>query len=495
MDKLTGFDIVAAFSENTINGQLVLLTNQKKIHPPEKPIEMRGFFSATLDIKKIGYPQVIFNPENPSYKDLILVLEFKKGTFTAGSYTCSINGWKFAFQTNMSLADIPFSHISENPHTTKEAAKSIQQKAQSLIGKKVVDIDKIFDIQYLFMNFEDANLAQYNKKHSSFHFKDLKDTSTGKIITDQSVKESMKTQFASLLTQWLDTKKGSKNPWILGYALNPKSKIDVPESDLPTFYPTNATFSTFPANKGLGTLNWLFVTNSKGKLPTDKRAGIFEKPWLTDNKTQGIMALDRQLVVRKHMLSPLADSFNLTVKDFKDHGTYFEIKNAAVEHLKDRGDKEYSKLNGGKVSMKVQHKAGGNEVTVDYTYIKSQEVKLGALELAKYTLTATWSMTFFFRIDAHGKISTTHKVSEIQKSVDAKKEWWQYLLDFLPGVSIAEMAITIGTLNQFPNVDQGVWNVADNKLTLILPGGEIFAFKDAKFDKEGNLLTTLAYSS
>ena len=505
-NRLTGYDLVAALSENAINAQLMRLW-QINILPSTWSVSFGSFFdNGTLSVTDFGAPQVLFSASDSTYHDVILVLTLNAGTLTANSVTLPFTNWKFAFKTDMALAPL------DDPDLQARISKgTTPQAVADSIKSAGLDLDKVFSISHLFMDFENANLAEFDTANTSFDLSGV----------PESQRADTQTQLINCLTKYFQSLAGTSNPYILGYPLQVSDPAPSTPNAAPTYVPISVNFTSTPSQKGLGTLNFLFMT--QGNAPTSPTAGIFQVPWLTDDSQDGVFALDSRLLIDQ-LIPPLTAPFGgfpvssftfggLTASDplssIVSTGTQgYSIKGAKVTAGDLKGgtiDISIAPVNnsqGGSIGVQVpfgSQPAVGytNQLRVDYSYRLTKEVKaMKFIPTGSYTMTSTWSATFNFAVDDHGVVSANlGGVTQPDTKVDSKKEWWSYILDAFPVVGIADMVANIQTMKDFPNVKDGSWQVSQSKLTLVMPAGDIFLFKGAVFDGEIDLLVDITYNT
>ncbi|MDN5284654.1 MAG: hypothetical protein JWR38_928 [Mucilaginibacter sp.] len=261
---MTGFDMVYAITQDTVNKQLALLSGQTI---PEKVTigdsdNDGGSLTATL------LPPVIkFNTGIPH--EAYLCLTFNDGMFTYWSgqgnnsvqKTAPVSGWTIVFNVKINIAQIAQDNI--------KAAKGIPVQIADMLGK----FDpSMFSVQNIFIDFESSDLSTFSSAMSSL----------------PGIDDATKIIFNKTIRLWLLDHKGTDNPFILGFPVTAKQPSGSSDA---VFAPAGANLSTHgyeygnnPADgskDGLSTLNFLLVTGNRNILsdPSLMRAdaGSFHK--------------------------------------------------------------------------------------------------------------------------------------------------------------------------------------------------------------------------
>lgn len=142
--------------------------------------------------------------------------------------------------------------------------------------------DEDFTIQSLFLNFENANIATYDK-------------------TKSSLPKGSSVAFQNAISNYFNmTVAGSENPYVLGYGVQRK-KIKATEKAM--FQPTSLAFSTSYSNKDkkpgvFSAFNFLMMLNDT-KPPTTTTAGILPKSLIelgkdVSSSTDGVFAIQKE---------------------------------------------------------------------------------------------------------------------------------------------------------------------------------------------------------
>lgn len=163
---------------------------------------------------------------------------------------------------------------------TVPIANKIVKKAEVILGDTEQDklvlndiSDDIFRIESLFLDFQNANIAQYDKTRSV-------------ILTDSTILQiALTNYFAKIVTR-------TDNPYILGYSIQRKSAT----RDA-LLQPTTATYSTTHSTEERASAFNFLMQVDHHELPKDQRRGVLPKSLIEDAldkspTVNGVMAID-----------------------------------------------------------------------------------------------------------------------------------------------------------------------------------------------------------
>jgi hypothetical protein len=310
---LTGFDMVWAITENTVNSQLSwlqdsgLIPNKVKIGDLDNDgIAIGG---TGEDEATINAPTVDFDTGVP--KQVKLIIEFTGGNVSyysgfgrnATVKKQPVAGWKLVFNVNLNIGQIGHDYLIAGKNIPPEILKILTQFDPSM-----------FSVQSIFMDFENSDLTTYNTLESV-------------IKTDEPFVQQ---NFATSVGAWITSHKGTDNPFILGYPVTRQT----PPADVPSiFEPTGANLSAhsyqYPAGStdqsknGLSTLNFLLVTGNR-KITDDQSlygpgAGIFHRNLVESNEIDGKGIIARDVFFDKYLHQVLVVPFEQRANELQDY--------------------------------------------------------------------------------------------------------------------------------------------------------------------------------
>lgn len=189
---------------------------------------------------------------------------------------------------------------------TVPVANKIVKKADVILGDTEQDkmvlndiSDDIFRIESLFLDFQNANLAQYDKSRSV-------------ILTDSTMLQIALTNYFGKIISRTD------NPYILGYSI--QRKVATRDALL---QPTTATYSTsFSTEERSTAFNFLMQVDQH-ELPKDQRRGVLPKSLIEDAldkspTVNGVMGINYEIFVEQYVnqvLTPkIADKIEQTLR-------------------------------------------------------------------------------------------------------------------------------------------------------------------------------------
>jgi len=217
-----------------------------------------------------------------------------------------MQGCEYAFAIKVAQLECKVEKISEEFFITKKANEAV---SEIIKGSSIPE--KYFTVESLFLDFQNANVTEFDTTKSILKFKD-----------DSDALET----FQSLITGYLRKFRGSKNPYILGYNLKLLPNL-YPISEA-IFKPTYCTFSiSYDDKKELQALNFLMMTENREK-PTEQSAGILDKSLIIDQNIHGNFAIRFELFeskILKEIIENFKESYQKAIEDLKKgKKTYLE---------------------------------------------------------------------------------------------------------------------------------------------------------------------------
>ena len=494
---LDGFNMVASISESTINyqfGQLfkhgfIPSTIDLKIgdDPDDPEIEM----SATLTAPTVSF-SVFDNPRSISF---ILnmkegVLKYWKGGHHPTPESIPFTDWQYAFEVNLDMQQINQQSI-ENHEKIPPVVKGILKSFT----------DDMFSIQSLFMDFQNADLAKLDAKHTKTG------TSTDPMAV-MNLDAAIRTYFKNL--------KGSDNPYILGYSINAHSSSG--HASHSTFVPTGATFSIFkhPTDDSLNALNFLVMTDNN-EMPTDKNAGKFTNNWIQpEHNGRFIIAGD---LFMDHWFLPtiekgldyIGDNWpSISVKGKVERNEVTEgwkFKRVDSHKMKAHSDLP-CKVSGKSADIAQEtvftveawlRKTSGTEFELSGTIVMYLRLEWSGGDcwdssVAKAWWTCPWKVKLSITTGKKGEVQVQKEVSHekikfkwkcfnlnmTKKWMEGKDGGWD------PGTRLEK------SINETFPLDNVFRETHSN---FVLPAGHVFFFQNPLIDENGNLFTDINYKS
>jgi hypothetical protein len=469
-NNLNGFDMVYAVTEQTINAQFKLLYAMEILPGEWKATLQNGLY--VIDAQ-LGCPSVSLNTGDSSSRKALMTIPLTTASFTYASIgldangnpvvekaTKDISGSKLKLKINVSLAEIAA--------TYKDAAhipQSVKDQLQNFD-------DSMFNLQHLFLNLEDADLLD------SFEF----DTN-GIVNTNQP---ELIRQVRSLLESFINTKKGSENPYILGYSVVNKR----PDPVEPTWKPTGVTYSVYTdaAHLSRSSLNYLLET--AGKPVPGSGAGIFNHNWVNSDEVQGSFVFSQELILTK-LIESLARVLHMPSSVFKNNNANEFFANAPNDI-------------GGITVCTVTPISNSNTIQVKFNnhYKKNMHDQAGSY-IGYIDGEINWVSTIHYDVDSKNnsiKVSVTNSDPTTTKNdhPNALGKFERVLAIF------ADFIISIVTFGQVNDVFQNMiktdWSanitsgletgVKDLTTRIIMPAGSELMFKDTRFYSDGSLMLT-----
>jgi hypothetical protein len=245
------FDTEDENEREKLNGLIDKLRNEIKT------LEQNGKDTEKYDLgmnAKIDKPQIYAINGKP--KELIFQIEISSGKIffikDSKRQEYDLNGLKYAFVVSIG-------HVEINSDKKVLVEDGDQYKTITLEEKGISNDD--FTIESLFLDFENANISQYDKSHSQ-------------LTDDLEINGSLQVA----LQNFFNHVKSEENPYILGYGIS-KKKIPT-EAEKPILYPTGVKYSTsYSSQKDekkrdrASAFNFLMLLNNH-PFPSTQDAGV-----------------------------------------------------------------------------------------------------------------------------------------------------------------------------------------------------------------------------
>lgn len=511
-DKLQGFDMVVAITQASMNTQLFALYKAKDtagqyiikrdldINLEESGIELTG----TIGSPEGGGPWIEFGVPGNS-RAALFYLPVSSGSLKHWvidhgkpvQKTIDFTDLTYAFKVNLDLVGIQQDDIKNNipiPPVVKQHLANFT--------------DDLFTVRALFMDFQNADLSAYDKAKSTIP----EALNTVKGISD----------FQSAIENHFTSLSGTKNPYILGYAIDSKNQ-NADAGVHPTFVPTGATFSTFndPHNSDLNALNFLVMTNKSG-LPSAPGAGLFPENWATTTEYEGAFVLDSKLLFEEWFLPTIKNSLGLSAP----------VRSGNKWTLSSNVDERITRANAIDYSLGLKwftgdlhiHTTGVNSVTVSFESPSRSKAEIdisgslrsrrdswfyaSKLNLSKESVYSSSSLDFTMKITIiagdKGQLAFSHKLTMGKpKTASGGTDLGgiiEVVLDkiFPVGHTVNDL-ITQDSDRLASLLTDGVRNIDASlqkiNARFVMPAGGVFFFKNPQFNAEGDLLMEISYKT
>lgn len=523
-NQVVGYDMIAAIDQATLNMQLSLLWPmldddhrimkwEFKTEEPDIGLELSYSFEGSMNP-----PQVILGTSQAPNFQVKLCVNIDDGILTYGSTktkSVKISNWKYVFDVNLNFVAIKQDRLKSHaavPNVVKKMLESFT--------------DDQFSIRHLLLNFEDANIANYDGVHSELPLP--KDTSPGIIAF-----------FQTGLTNYFKDLAKTDHPYILGYSVESRSPSSDP-SISPTFTPTKGTYWIFhepdQAREDLSALNFL-MTTAGHSLPATTDPG-FKANWITSKEHDGrfvvaagtffdsfilpklLKALDHKAyaAISFGPTPDIGKSSNIKVSKWPNAVNWKKAEAPSTGHphwkysfndseswITQDGDMIITYIN-------VQHTlANDYSITIDLeNKVASRAViKLKGTFKTRHDLTAhplgieenmwtttelDWGASITLEGGTHGIVKLTPSIEIDNVKSDKGGNWigmWDmpFNQDLLSGMAKDINDGFQNILNEFPNFLGNVNN------RFVLPAGGVFALANPQFDSYQNLLLNVTYKT
>jgi hypothetical protein len=479
-NTLAGFDLVYAITQELINDQIAYLSVVEEkiattwkaylnIDAPADP----PFVDATL-----GIPVVSLLTGDSSSRKVKLRIPFADGTFAYWklNYQKKIHGVPTAERAEAQLAGSALT-LTANL-SLAELAPQLEQKLgrvpQHVLDQLTKFDESMFEIQHLFLNFEDADLIDSYELEAG----GAKDLNAPEVID----------QFKDVLKSYIEGLKGSSNPFILGYIAQARTHdSDAGGAQVPDFAPTGVTYSITPEPETppRSSLNYLLVTGNKKVLGAGY--GIFTDNWVSRDDASGAFVISEPLLAAKITPGLAAACGPTATLQRSASGYALEVANN----------------NGGVNRCAMRYVPGTAQIVADYTttFSESKHDRAGSY-IGYIDGNVSWSSTISFSINADNNlalaITTTTPKSWSAEHPNSLGDFEKILAD---AASAITEGLTLGYVKDACDyLINGDWQ-QDFQLALgdlstvlkqniILPARTKIFFKDPVFTPEGHLVLT-----
>ena len=469
---LSGYDLVYAVSQRTINNQLELLSALSVLPTSWKAADPEGFWAIDL---KVGTPTVNAVTGNAGARALNVTFPFTGGTMTYSSLgrdgsgkpsvvknTIPMAGWGLKVSVNMSLAEIAQADIA--------AHKLIPDAVKRQLTAFTVDM---YDIRHLFLDFEDTDLIL-----DSYEFVPAAGVKVADLVAPNVI-----TQLRAVVQGVIETLRGSNNPFIFGYTAT--NKI-VPKVDA-MFIPTGSSYSIYADGSDPGRSSLNFLSETKGRpVPTDAKSGLFDANWLNSDQVEGAYVIAQRLVMGL-LVPPVAEFFKLQPQDFQQIGNEVtasksDYQTTTITFRPNVGTPSYS------CQVRVAFRVGA--------------VDNAGLDIGYADVQMFWNADFVFGLDSANNLTLSVENSTTSHNIQEHPTFWGKVEHFVS--VIADKALSAITNNAVNGVFERMANddwptpIAEPlessgmnlKSRIVLAAGSEFLFKDIATTEEGHLRMT-----
>ncbi len=501
-DSIAGYNMVYIASQVALQDQLNMLMIEGELGREDQIIDPNIKFEkdpASID-GVILAPTLELPPQAVNGERAKLKLEFASGTFSYpevskqgdGSFKVTpteadMKGWTVTLDVDLSLTTYD---AEANKDVTPPATRAALAR-----------VPNVFSIERLALELGDAD----------FDTVDLKAADTANV--------TLYNTFLSTFGAWVQAKKGSKNPFILGYPIHQQPSPGV-----------SALTPTFVKHVVMGqwnppALNYLMMTESQAP-PEDSAAGLLHRDPLPRG-AQGVL-----MIARHKILPPILGSI-LAAVGAPTKG-FVPTRPGFVAELKHQG---------GKLTITVRTRAGEPTLEVSYSFHKAESKSWGHIKVpdpklknpfaekrisigtTEATLDASWTDTVTFStgsgsaaeasfnrgaptISKHSSKSglikhltgAAKKVPGIGKKISNAIDWLEGAVSELSGLAdrvFGQFGLDLPTLQLDLDLklDLDPGNSPPSSVPLILPTGKALLLKDPRFTKAGHLLMTTTYAN
>jgi len=399
-----------------------------------------------------------------------------------------VDGWELVLEPELFISGIPWDKLT--PEVRAQLANFNPE---------------MFAVKQVALNLQNVNLFAGNWSV----------VGSGAVGIDPS-QPSFIRAFRDTLVGVFEAKRGTENPYVFGHIVNQES-LD-PNQFVPvdatnaSFNPTGVTYSlyanpnaTTPQQRDRNSLNYLLMVD--GQLPSsDPLNGRFPSNWVANPASAGAFVVDNTLFMTE-MLKPVAADLNLGVPFHKVAPNRFEILKGDILISNDKLP-WYVSLNGRiKATADVKSTAFAvaptNKLVIENEILYKLKITTGINGVAKKELHYLNKQTFIFTLGVNDRGRLGIPKPEVRIDIDMKKvkdeenTWWK-VGNATSGLGgwISQLLLDKQIGNSLKDVVN--FNFDDlNSLTffLLIPGGKVLIYSDARFTNQGHLYLDVQYDS
>jgi len=522
------YDMVVSITQQTINDQLTHLQRMGIIHSSLRLVQ-------EIDEASQNYVYKVLQPNDPippncAYIDGLItpqiniaesgeivtfLLNFRSGTaaFWTGNgplarlVKSDMKNWVYAIAINLDLTKLEADDLNKKikvPDNVRDQLENFNSQ--------------MFDVNHLFMDFESTDLLRF----------DPQQTKTG------SAGDTAQEQMVLFMQFYLSDLVRTGNPYILGYSLTTNDKTaQAADANLaPMVRPVSTTYTMYQdlVTPVRSTLNFVLATQG-GHGKVTGTPGVFDTNWIAPSDTcDAMMIYSHAVLIEAMILKPFFTQFSqqvyegikdqISVDQGNDYATAVSATptgfSYTISDTPDGNDNRYQNI----YTVDFVNSDGQVAVNLKGQLMLYKEVEQndGLLHpKASATFNIGWSAVYTLSLnkDASGqpKIQIDHSsnfdppATSTWMNDDAKAMTWigkilGSLLDFCTGFLdqgfMGNLFANLLSVNvpDVGNVDAAVGDLGDNVGTMIMmPAGDVFAFKQPASDPLGNLSMQLIYKS
>lgn len=283
--SLGGLHMLVAITQDTINFQLKqLFANEGDF--PDFPRSLSLELGDDSLKAQLAAPliRLVVPGAKPTDRVALFTVRMKEGTLTRSEIvknpatgkreivdrTIEIKDWAFTFKVNLDMVQL------------RAAAETRGRPIPAVVRKYLEFDEQQFEIRQLFMNFQDANLLEYDAALTSLK---MPDGSALELAIVQRFVELFALHVKALRDQ---------RPYVLGYTVSHRARPDRPT---PLFAPSACTFSVYgePGDPGMSCLQFLLMTGKGSELPGGD-VGVFGHNWMKQQVAAEVGSSGRMII-------------------------------------------------------------------------------------------------------------------------------------------------------------------------------------------------------
>ena len=504
-DALTGYDMVWAVTQDTLQSQLTWLfsmgfiSNEVKFGNLDKDglefdavIDQPDLIIANESSNAIAYFVVKFaSGKIKYYTGFGRNAKLEETALTPDPNNIDQTTWKLAFKVQLNIA-----LLAENYKDKKSIPPSIQDKLSNFKSSD-------FTVKNIFLDFQNSDMTSYDEGLSN-------------IPTTSSF---LKSNFSGMLGAWILDQQKTDNPYILGYT------ADAPSNDPSIFQPTGSTFSSHrfqpiaPENAGLSTLNFLLMTD--GTTPSSQ-GGQFNYNLVESNEFSGTGLVAKEIVCSKWIETQVLPALKHAIGGDGNWQRQGEDAKWVYDFSPPDVKKTYENADSGMVDIHATYSSktyaaaeirpsitdsNGNIYPgiyiSGYYYYRAdfKEKPLGIETTAWQYDKLPWEVKLFMKAGTNGKIQLWSETTKGNKDSGHDESWLAKFADLFDGgyndsLQSVDKSYTSLSNNSFDFLTSYLHNTLSQlEQQVILPAPSVFVYKDVSFTDEKDMKVHFSYNT
>lgn len=482
-DSMNGYELILALTEDSVNRSLQNIFNffYSRGHRKAYRVAIPAHdFEATIDPPQIGFAGT------GSRNSVWFYIRLDKVRFKGSTYS----GWSFAYKMPLRSDQLDERLIRENQAITEEVRTTLLSQAR----------DRTSVVRNIVLDFERCGTGAFDGERSKHA------GATGESLKAIGLHKAFQDYFATL--------RGCENPYTLAFV---EKHQGITQTQQPTFVPGKSSYVVQADGGGPqgGCLNLLMMQQGHENLPDPAKHAVFTHSWVQGSSGDGRFVIGWRIFLRDWLLPRLKESFSILnprQAGYLKHGAKAEWGTHSYSHQEEEEWKGWDKF------------VWETTELAQCWFVTSTTEDRDKTTKAVVSIDGYWEALIVVERKALGgglwwaqRHQRLPGKIEITAGSDGRLAF-QAILEKMPGTgtgytetSLADIFVRLGGNNlndQLANVAGGALDRVRNTFakaetdlskqlssSFLLPGGERFFFKNARFDSDQNLVFDVTFKA